>query len=297
MFHDEYMNFKENTKHGDALLPFVKYYTAIPDILTSFPMHWHDEIELIYIHEGKLKLNIDLESVLAEEGDLVVIKPCSLHSFSQYEDYPMKATSLLFNMDMIKSVTVDTCSAKYLIPFNDGKFTCPKYIRAGMDGYTEIMDSFNNLVKIYKNKGEFFELRLKSELFNFIYYLFKYQCEKKSVQSSYKEEATKNIKIVLDYIRENYDKVIEISELSALVNFSSHYFMRFFKENMGVTCVEYMNDYRLNVATSLLTKTNMSINGVAEKVGVPNVSYFNRMFKKKYNMTPREYKKYQNINN
>ena len=73
--------------------------------------------------------------------------------------------------------------------------------------------------------------------------------------------------------------------------------MRFFKENMGVTCVEYMNDYRLNVATSLLTKTNMSINGVAEKVGVPNVSYFNRMFKKKYNMTPREYKKYQNINN
>ena len=55
--------------------------------------------------------------------------------------------------------------------------------------------------------------------------------------------------------------------------------------------VDYINEYRLNIATNLLETTDMSIREIAVKVGVNNISYFNKIFKKKFNLTPKEYRK------
>ena len=106
-----------------------------------------------------------------------------------------------------------------------------------------------------------------------------------------KQETVEHIKIVVDYIQENYQNVLTIGELAALLHFSEPYFMRFFKKHTGTTCVDYINDFRMNKATELLTTTNISIMEVAMQVGMHNISYFNRMFKKKYQMTPKEYRK------
>ena len=60
---------------------------------------------------------------------------------------------------------------------------------------------------------------------------------------------------------------------------------------MGTTCIEYINDYRLNIATNMLLTTNSQITEIATSIGITNLSYFNRIFKKKYNMTPKEYRR------
>ena len=52
-----------------------------------------------------------------------------------------------------------------------------------------------------------------------------------------------------------------------------------------------MNEYGLKIATNLLQTTDMTIMEIALKVGVNNISYFNRIFKKKFNLTPKEYRK------
>ena len=49
MRENEFMNLKENKKHGDFLLPFIVYNTFIPNCFSIFPMHWHDEMEIIKI--------------------------------------------------------------------------------------------------------------------------------------------------------------------------------------------------------------------------------------------------------
>ena len=83
---------------------------------------------------------------------------------------------------------------------------------------------------------------------------------------------------------------ITIDELADTVNLSKHYFMRFFKKYMGMTCIEYINDYRLNIASNLLLTTRVQITEVAASIGITNLSYFNRIFKKKFHMTPKEYR-------
>ena len=76
---------------------------------------------------------------------------------------------------------------------------------------------------------------------------------------------------------------------------SESHFMRFFKNTMGVSFVSYLNDFRLNVAARLLSSNDESILSVAENCGFFNLSYFNRMFKKKYGVTPGKYRDNHNL--
>ena len=60
---------------------------------------------------------------------------------------------------------------------------------------------------------------------------------------------------------------------------------------MGVSFVSYLSDFRLNIASRLLSTSEESILNIAENCGYFNLSYFNRSFKRKYGMTPGEYRK------
>ena len=66
--------------------------------------------------------------------------------------------------------------------------------------------------------------------------------------------------------------------------------MKFFKETMGCGFIQYLNDYRLTLAAKLLQTTDDSILHISEQTGFENLSYFNRLFKRKYHRTPTTYR-------
>ena len=68
------------------------------------------------------------------------------------------------------------------------------------------------------------------------------------------------------------------------------HFMRWFKKMTGQGFTAYLNDHRLNLAAELLRITDATVLDIAGRVGFDNLSYFNRLFKRRYGMTPREYR-------
>lgn len=291
MLHDEFMSLKENAKHGDFLLPYIVCTTIMPDFFSSFPIHWHDEMEIVYIEEGELKETVDLEEYSASAGDIVLIRPCLLHSFKLGDYKRVKMKTIIFNLSMLAGNTTDACSIKYFTPFLDGQYSYPCIIRKDDNHYSELLEVIQELITLYETHPVFYEIEIKSALFKMFAILFGNFFEKEAVEISINDNTTRNIKIILDYIRENYMNPITIEELASSVNLSKHYFMRFFKKYMGMTCIEYINDYRLNIATNLLLTTNQQITEISTGIGITNLSYFNRIFKKKYKMTPKEYRR------
>ena len=67
--------------------------------------------------------------------------------------------------------------------------------------------------------------------------------------------------------------------------------MKFFKKNMGDSFINYLNDYRLSMAARTLLSSDDNIIDIAADCGYDNLSYFNRIFKKKYGVTPSAYRK------
>ena len=99
------------------------------------------------------------------------------------------------------------------------------------------------------------------------------------------------IKSALSYVEDHYATVESLAEVAGYVNLNAEYFCRLFKSEVGTTFNSYLTEYRIKKAVDLLSKTDLKVYEVAEKVGYANLSYFSRVFKKITGENPFFYKK------
>ncbi|GAB2553878.1 AraC family transcriptional regulator [Gracilibacillus alcaliphilus] len=96
---------------------------------------------------------------------------------------------------------------------------------------------------------------------------------------------------VLAYIHENYDTEIKVQDLADIVHLHPSYLHRVFKQALGVTINDYMNNLRIEKAKMLLTKTDIPVTEIASYVGINTSQYFSNMFKAATRLTPSQYRK------
>ena len=107
--------------------------------------------------------------------------------------------------------------------------------------------------------------------------------EKEQRLSPYIEEA-------LNYIKDNYREKIWVENIAAQVQLSSSHLFAVFKKQMGVSPISFLNSYRMSIAAEQLQETAKPINQISSEVGVDDSIYFNKIFKKYYQMSPTEYR-------
>lgn len=105
---------------------------------------------------------------------------------------------------------------------------------------------------------------------------------------------SKNISLAADYIRAHYAQPLSLEQVAAQVYLNPEYFSRSFKEEMGQSFVNFLTDVRLGHSVQLLENTALRVQNIAQMVGYSNVSYFSTTFKKKYGMSPYEYRRRAN---
>ena len=106
------------------------------------------------------------------------------------------------------------------------------------------------------------------------------------VNSSKSRRITKACK----YIEENISQKISLAEVAALVNMSESAFSHFFKKKTGISFITYVNNLRVAKACDLLVSTSLSASEICYDCGFNNKSNFIRIFTKRKNMTPIEYR-------
>jgi transcriptional regulator GlxA family with amidase domain len=94
----------------------------------------------------------------------------------------------------------------------------------------------------------------------------------------------------IDYMNQNFQKQITLTEVAKLANMTDVSFSRFFKNRTGITFMDSLLEMRLGHASRLLIDTTQSVSEVAYNCGFNNISNFNRLFKKKKGCTPKEFR-------
>lgn len=98
----------------------------------------------------------------------------------------------------------------------------------------------------------------------------------------------RRLEAVRVYCACNYSRQITLDEISRHVGMNKSAFCTFMRNNTDSSFSEYLNDIRLEKARTMLFNTDHSISGIAVDCGFQNVTYFNRLFKKRFNLTPKE---------
>ncbi|MBU2906830.1 MULTISPECIES: AraC family transcriptional regulator [Arenibacter] len=101
-----------------------------------------------------------------------------------------------------------------------------------------------------------------------------------------KSNVKKEFGMVLNYIHENLHENLSVKQLADFCHLNTDYFSRVFNENFGMRPNKYIQSKRIERAQLLLLSTNNSLKQIAEKVGLENLSYFNRIFKSHTGKTP-----------
>lgn len=96
---------------------------------------------------------------------------------------------------------------------------------------------------------------------------------------------------VIFMIENNYHKNISLDEMSRHVGLNKHYLARLFKKSIGFTIWDYLIAYRIKKAKALLSNNDKKIKDICIEVGINDLSYFERLFKKHTGLTPGNYKK------
>ena len=283
----EYETFREDKKHTEVAFPYNTYLCSIPLDFSSVPVHWHEEMEFIVVKKGRGLVTLDRESRLLEAGQAVIVLPGQLHGIRQYQQERMEYENIIFRLEMLLPKEGDVCGPKFLEPYRDGKLLYPAWIDGSALYHEEMLECIRKMDELSEQRPRGYPLAVKGWLFQFFFLMF--SRVEPTLAEEGREKSLDKMKRILRRI--DYGKPLSIKEMAEFSGFSESHFMKFFKNHMGVPFVSYLNDYRLTLAARALAEGQEDVLTVAMDVGFSNVSYFNRLFKKKFRMTPLEYRK------
>ena len=297
---------KEDAHHGKALFPLQKYITQLDKEHPVVTTHWHDEAEFTLVKEGSAEYQINLEDYAITAGDLVFIQPRILHTIAlnsteqiqqkyfqmeQYQQKPFQpehfqSETYVFHLNYLGANATDICATRYLLPLMNEEYTLPCHISPDHPAYASLKAIFSQINGLYEETPPGYELAIKSCLLQAIFLLLPYGVSGKNQDT---DSASEKLKTVLDYIHLHYADALSIKELAAQCYFSEYYFMRFFKKHMHMTVIEYLNNLRMEKAVELFEQGYTSIIEVSMSVGFHSLSYFHKVFREKFSMTPKQF--------
>ncbi|MDE5909738.1 MAG: AraC family transcriptional regulator [Lachnospiraceae bacterium] len=280
----------ETKTHGKLSFPYTVYRGIIPEYIRSYPLHWHDEMEIIYVIGGSGIVTAQTNRHILKAGDMMILLPQVVHSIEQLDNMPMEYFNILFQFSLLGSGISDGCYEKYFKPLYDHTRTITPYLPAHSPLNRLLLPYICNLIENRRQKEDTYALMIKSNLFAIMHHLNQH-CEQVSEAWLSLHSTYEKLKKLLSYVQKNYDKPITIAQAADICGFSPSHFMKLFKELTGRTFVQYLKDFRLEIAAGQLADGTLKIIEAAENAGFNNHSYFTRSFIEKYGISPSEYQK------
>ena len=280
-----YFELKENKPHGTKDDPFSTYHIKNAGRSFQIPVHWHDELEIIYVKGGFLTVSISGESYIGKPGDAFVVSPGNLHLMGS-DTGTVDYYTFLFPLKNLSFRADDLFEEKLLEPLNSGHLMINPRINDTAKGLCE------QLIEVHESKNQESESQLTAQIKTKIILLqFILEMWKKGFIIENDTNGRNTVeKEMVSYIQQNYTGKISLKEFGEQFHLSEKYISRYFKEHFHITLSQYVTYLRLEHAKQLLQDTDIPVTEVAMQSGYQNVSYFIRSFKKTYEISPLKYR-------
>lgn len=268
---------------SDCFSYFARYKTEF-----NFPVHYHEEFELNFIENGAGARRVVGSSVEDIDSlELVLVGSNIPHAW-----FTHKATSgnmleitIQFHKDLFHETFLKRTQLNFLRTMFERSLRGISFSRRTIERvaprlkeleHKEGFESVMELMQILHDLSVSPDARTLSEDVNY--------------NSDLVYTDVRRVEVVVDYINEHFSRTVRLAEAAELVDMTETAFSRFFKTKTGITFVDYLNDIRIGHASRMLIDTNTPIAEVASECGFTSITNFNRLFKKRKGIVPKDFR-------
>lgn len=257
-------------------------------------LHVHNFFEIDYVLSGKCQMIFENERRELKEGEITIIAPDSMHDLTVSDDSTV--VSFMLRQDMFENTFFALLSqenplssffrttlysghrsANYILFETDNSRTLNDAVKdIFMESY--LSDSFSGPC-IISRVLLFFSLLLRG-----------YSGSIQLFDSANGPDAHADFISVLQYLQRHY-QTTDLPALATRFHYNPSYLSRMIRSKTGQTLSELKESLRISRAETLLRQTRLKVEDIAAAVGYENTDHFSRTFKRKYGISPREYRR------
>lgn len=263
----------------------------------AFPtvVHAHEYVQIWFVSKGVCEHKISGRASHLKPGQFFVVPPLTEHEVKLYNDslvYGIDFPLELISEDNLISKTAKTETG---IKEDGSVFMhhllnvqCKYKVSERTGARLETM--IKKMFEIYLKRPRFCALELKSYLVQLLMYMFRAAAGSSDV-SACNDMHHEAIDEVLLYTVEHLSERLYVGAMAQHAQMSVTSFNAYFKKYVGKTFVEYVNHLRIEKAQTFLLETSLDISEIGNRVGIGDVPYFNRIFKRIVGLSPGSFRK------
>lgn len=282
---------RELTRHGSADFPCAFYDEKFSEFINGeVPWHWHEELELVYVVEGCTRIESIHESIPVNQGEAVFVNSECLHKLINGGESDCRILNFVFAPFFLSGTRHSKVYERLIVPLiTNADLTLYKFM-PDVEWQLNVIDELKRAFMACCVDDEMSEISTQIHLLE-VWKLF-YLGSKDVLNSSKKPQLSeKRLHDALSYIHSHYSERISVLDISRSVHMSESECYRLFKSSLKCTPNNYLNDYRLQKAASLLVETALPVTEIALNVGFNHGSYFTKRFVKSFGKTPKQFRR------
>ena len=275
---------QEIRTHGTFAYPVACYFDDMRK--ATVISHWHDELELIVVTEGKILVGAAQTEKILSAGEGCFINSNVLHDVRQINSSAGVLKSIVFHPRIIGH-RADIFRIKFLQPLIDDEGKQFIFFDAQKDSQTVslIKDAWQSQAE--EKFG--FEFDVRNFLSQVIRELAAGSHEKIYSPNPSEIRDSERVKQMITFIEKNFAQDITLDQMAASISRSEAH--RCFKRATGLPAVKFLIKYRILLAAERLRSTRQSVSDIAFGCGFQDMSYFAKAFREIFNETPTDYRK------
>lgn len=284
----EYLEYKEET------FPFGTWYDNYNDLADHrLPFHWHKSFEIAILLSGQIDYHVNVIRYTLHPNECIFINSNKLHYANCYKGTEDSVVFGTVFLPCILGYSPDSiCYQKFITPVLQCSESAFKTDANTAEG-KRISALMHEMEKLDPNNYSY-EMQALSclaliwaDLTN-TYFIHKIP-KRSSASNKYEPE----VKAMLSFIHTHYQNQITIKDLLQLTHISRSECFHSFKAFTNMSPIEYINEYRISKAADMLCHTSQNITEIFTSCGFCSSSYFGKLFKTKYGISPYQYRKYE----
>lgn len=251
-------------------------------------MHWHEDLQFIYVLSGTIEVRTLDTTVRVHAGEAIFINKSVVHLVRRlgdchYNSFVFPTYFLNFYPGSPAKIFVEDITAN--------KQLSVLRFSSLVDWQKDMTVILQQLVEIEKNKTAFYAYEVLVRL-SALWLIMR----KNITIPPERKESVVNLRMqkILRYIEEHYAEDITLADLSKSANISKSECSRCFKLILSTTPYKYLTEYRLSMATQFLRNTNEPVGNIAASVGFRQMSHFGKCFREKTGYSPKAYREMEN---